>query len=304
MAHIDLPPTEALRAVLVAAQAGSFSAAAVALNLTHGAVSRRIAAVEHWAGLTLFARHGRGVRLTLEGQRLVARLESALALIEDGRASGGTEPELPVIRVGAVASFARLWLIPNLARLEAERPGAAADLRIEPEVDDRHMTLSDARIAIRLGRGGWPGVVAEPLWVECFQPVAARHVAEKLGPAPDAQQLLEFPLLHDGARDRWQVWLGTQGLAVERRPQDRLLPGHDLVLLAARAGLGIALARLPYSAAWPMWGELVPVHPLRVRSLESFHIVTRAGARHLAVERLAKRLSALGAEKRGIISNS
>ncbi len=265
-------------------------AAADRLNTTHGTISRRIAAVEHWAGLMLFTRHGRGVRLTLDGQRLAARLELALAMLEDGRATAPSAPDLPVIRVGVVQSFARLWLIPNLARLEGDPP----DLRIEPEIDNRHMTLSDARIAIRLGRGGWSGVLAEPLMREELQPVGTADLVSLVSKTTDATRLLDFPLLHDASIENWRDWFNSQGHSYELRPQDRVLSGHDLVLSAARAGLGLALARHPYSRLDDPGGGLLPAHPARVANLSAFHIVTRPGPRHPAVDRLVRRLHLLG----------
>ena len=45
-----LPPLDTLQAFEAAARAGSFSAAADTLNLTHGAVSRQIAKLESWLG--------------------------------------------------------------------------------------------------------------------------------------------------------------------------------------------------------------------------------------------------------------
>ena len=51
-----MPPLETLHAFEVAARAGSFSAAAERLNLTHGAVSRQIKALEAELGQALFVR--------------------------------------------------------------------------------------------------------------------------------------------------------------------------------------------------------------------------------------------------------
>ncbi|PKP85329.1 MAG: hypothetical protein CVT80_03140 [Alphaproteobacteria bacterium HGW-Alphaproteobacteria-2] len=170
---------------------------------------------------------------------------------------------MPVIRVGVVQSFARLWLIPNLARLEGDPP----DLRIEPEIDNRHMTLSDARIAIRLGRGGWSGVLAEPLMREELQPVGTADLVSLVSKTTDATRLLDFPLLHDASIENWRDWFNSQGHSYELRPQDRVLSGHDLVLSAARAGLGLALARHPYSRLDDPGGGLLPAHPARVANL-------------------------------------
>ncbi len=51
----------ALRVFEVAARAGSHAAAAAELGLTHGAVSRQVAALEAWFGQRLFVRVGRNV---------------------------------------------------------------------------------------------------------------------------------------------------------------------------------------------------------------------------------------------------
>lgn len=280
---------EAMEAVLVAAETGSFSLAAERLDVTHGAISRRVAAVEHWSGRALFQRHGRGVRLTLAGQRTVARIEQALATLEDGGAFWDDEPELPVVRVGMVRSFARLWFIPHLAALE----GKPADLRLEPEIDDRHMTLSDARIAIRLGRGDWAGVTAEPLFSETLQPVANAELAVSLGPDPAAADILRHPLLHDAQEEGWRLWLSAQGHDYERRRQDRILGGHDLVLQAAGAGLGIALARLPYADPSIEREGLMMIGNAQVTNPNRFHVVTKTGTRSDVVERLVRRIKAL-----------
>ncbi|WP_163284678.1 LysR family transcriptional regulator, partial [Enterobacter hormaechei] len=56
---------------------------AEALNLTHGAISRQIARLEHWLGQRLFEREARGVSLTPEGERLFDSTTEAFALIAE-----------------------------------------------------------------------------------------------------------------------------------------------------------------------------------------------------------------------------
>ena len=56
-----LPPLNALRVFEVAARTGSYAAAGAELGLTHGAVSRQIAALESWLGQRLFVRTGRRI---------------------------------------------------------------------------------------------------------------------------------------------------------------------------------------------------------------------------------------------------
>jgi DNA-binding transcriptional LysR family regulator len=69
----SLPPIDALVAVLAAVESGSLTQAAESLGVTHGAISRRIAAVEAWLGTPIFERHGRGVRQSLQVSALRGR---------------------------------------------------------------------------------------------------------------------------------------------------------------------------------------------------------------------------------------
>jgi LysR family transcriptional regulator, glycine cleavage system transcriptional activator len=285
--HRDaLPATEALLAAVTAAQTGSFTATATALNLTHGAVSRRIAAVEHWAGFPMFIRQGRGVQITLAGHRLVERIEQSFAMLADGILQGDEENELPVIRVGVVQSFARLWLLPNLSALEGEPP----DLRIEPDIENRYTTLSDARISIRRGRGTWPGVTTEPLYGETLHPVATPAIADIIGRSAKPQDILRWPLLHDLSEEGWQTWLTHGGESYRRRARDRFFDGYDLVLQACAKGMGIALARLPYGRSYIEEAGLMVLSYEGVTSPSGFHIVTRQGNRPDAMQRLITRM--------------
>ena len=75
-----------LEAFKVAARRGSFTAAAVELSLTPGAVSRQIAVLEKDLGLALFDRGARGVELTSAGRRLHQATSEALAILLDQHA--------------------------------------------------------------------------------------------------------------------------------------------------------------------------------------------------------------------------
>ena len=293
MSHsLDLPPLEALLAVLAAEQGGSFSAAAERLGLTHGAVSRRVSAVERWHGLPVFERHGRGVRLSVEGQRLVALLRRALDTLAEGaqpRRGRGVER----LRLSVVPSFARLWLLPRLRALEGDPP----DLRIELEQDQRFADLSRVEVAVRYGRGTWPGVAAEPLFAETLVPVAAPALAARLGHAPGVARLLRRTLIHEAYEDGWRVWLAARGASLDPRPDDRRLEDHDLVLAAAAEGLGIALLRRPYGEALLAGGRLVALYDEGPANPLGFHLVTRPGPRRPAVERLLARLRRAAASR-------
>ena len=68
------------------ARRGSFAAAADVLWLTPSAVSQQIAALERELGATLFQRYHRGVRLTDEGERLLAHADALLERLAQAEA--------------------------------------------------------------------------------------------------------------------------------------------------------------------------------------------------------------------------
>src|SRR5262245_51143333 len=85
-----LPPLEAVRMFEAVARLGSTVAAARELHLTHGAVSRRVRALEDHLGVPLLDR-GRGGRLvpTETGQRFAEAAQHALGMIAEAALVAG-----------------------------------------------------------------------------------------------------------------------------------------------------------------------------------------------------------------------
>jgi DNA-binding transcriptional LysR family regulator len=140
-----------LRLVVAVAEHGSFTAAAGRLGYTQSAVSRRIAALERAAGIALFHRDARGVRLTGPGAVLHRHARIALQAMDDAAAAlaavrDGTAGPL---RLGAVPT-ANATLVPRaLARLEADHPQVEPRLREGGSVDlARAVTTGDLDIAV------------------------------------------------------------------------------------------------------------------------------------------------------------
>jgi len=287
----ERPPLDSLDTVCVVARHDSFSAAAEALGLTHGAVSRRVAMVEAWLGVHLFERHGRGVRVTPDGQRFVSRIDAAFRLIDEAavRWRGRRGPQ--VVRISVVPGFAKLWLFERLAALEQGDP----PLRIEIVAEGRNADVAGGEVdlAVRYGPGGWRDVAVTRLLPERLYPVARPDLARRIGEAPDA--LLQAPLLHDSDLTGWRTWLGACGIALKPRPQDRRFDDYTLVLAAAEAGLGIALARAPLSDRAVRDGGLVRLGEREVPSPLGYHLITRIGETRPAAAALAERMLALAA---------
>jgi DNA-binding transcriptional LysR family regulator len=279
---------DTLRAFEAAARAGSFSAAATALHLTHGAVSRRIARLEGWLGLRVFERQARGISLTPEGQRLFQRTQEAFALIADTSDRWSEPRGIAAVRVNSMPSVCSLWLMPRVARFEAGDP----PLRVILLIDQRTVDLADQGVdlAIRCGRGGLPGRVSVKLFEEWCFPIAAPALAERIG-VGDPERLLAAPLIHDSDASGWRAWFAAHCLDYRPRPQDRRFEDYNLVLDAAACGLGVALARPPLAQAPIESGRLVAVDQRRVLNPVSYWLDRPNGTIRPAAATLAKRIA-------------
>lgn len=282
------PPLEGLETVCLIARLGSVSAAAADLGLTHGAVSRRLAAVETWLGHPLFERHGRGMRPTPDGHRFFGRIEEAFRLIgvasEPLRLRRGPE----VVRVSLVPAFAEFVVLPHLAALEAGTPPLRIELTAEHRLADLDSGAMD--VALRYGRGQWPNAAIHPLAPEVLVPVASPALADRLGWEPSVDQILAEPLLHDSDPGCWRAWLERPTLRVGARPQDRRFEDYTLVLAAAEAGLGIALLRLPMGRRAEASTNLKRLSARTAVSPFTTYAVTRPGPLRPAVREFIERL--------------
>lgn len=286
---LNLPPLDTLRAFEAAARSGSFSAAAEALNLTHGAVSRQVAKLEHWLGLRVFERQARGVALTPEGQRLFQRTQEAFSLFVDS-ADRWSEPRgAAVVRFSATPSVCSLWLMPRWQRLES----GDLPLRIVLQVDHRRVDLDDEGIdlAIRCGRGGAPGRVSVQLFEEWCYPIASPELARQIGEGRP-ERFLEQPLIHDSDAAGWRAWFNAYGLDYRPRPQDRRFEDYNLVLDAAACGLGVALARPPLAQTQVDAGRVVTADRRTALNPVSYWLDRPVGQPRPAAVALAMRIAA------------
>ena len=270
------------------------SAAATELGITHGAVSRRIVSVEHWLGAPIFERLGRGVRLTEQGQVFVRRAErsmSALGTLRDELSSGRRRA---IVRVSALPSMARLWLMPRLRQLE-EKVGHGVEILSEhrlARLDER-----DADIAVRFGAGAWQGVDARLLFHDHVVPAASPELAHRLEGC-GADDLLNHELIVDGDGAQWRQWCRLAGIQYKERGVRRRFLDYDLAVEAARCGMGVVLLRLPLASCAIDDGSLRPLN-FSASILERAHyLVMRDGERDPRVLGLASAMLSMGEEHR------
>lgn len=142
---------EDLRVFVALARAGSLSAAARALKVSHATVGRRIAALEATLGRVLFDRRADGYALTSDGAavlELAAGMdERALAIL---RRAGQEAGLTGTVRLTATEGLVERFLIPRLTEFHHRHPG----IDLEVLSDPRSLSLAkrEADVAVRLAR--------------------------------------------------------------------------------------------------------------------------------------------------------
>ena len=127
-----------LTLVVAIREGGSLAAAALALNTTPSAVTKRLAALEAALGQRLFQRTTRRVSATSEGDTLCDRARVLLQGFNELEAELQERKSEPTgaIRLAATFGFGRLWLGPVLAEFQARYPRIDIELQLTELLPD------------------------------------------------------------------------------------------------------------------------------------------------------------------------
>lgn len=268
-------PLSGLRVFEAAARLGSFKAAAKELAVTPTAVSHQIRALEAQTGLLLFDRHVRRVSLTDAGTQLYPVLRDGFDAFEATLARLTHQRTRTQVTISATNAFTVKWLVPRMADFRSRHPGIDLQLQASDDVVDLRSTAVD--IAIRYGRGPYPGLVTQPLFTDRFAPVANPRLGVE---SPD--DLARVPLIRfDWKRPQpenptWDRWF-----KVAQRPQPRQASqlrfsdeGH--AIQAAVAGHGVALVSLALISEELEAGHLVQPFGPEIDG-HTYHLAMYAG---------------------------
>lgn len=233
--HQDLPPLMALRAFEAVARHLSFIKAADELSVTQSAISHQVQKLEQFLNQRLFIRRTRAIDLTPAGEAYYRQIQPALESIALAtRELRGNDHHETTLRIGLLASFATLWLVPRLADFNARHPHIHVELLPSVELSD--VGGGEVDLAIRYGKGGWPKVRAQRFMAETLTPVcspAFKTQGTGIGPLLMAKSYQPF---------EWLDWSARNGIDLSHYPSV-MLHDYNIVVEAVVAGQGIAMGR-------------------------------------------------------------
>ena len=271
-----------LRVFHAVAEAGSFTHAGEALNLSQSAVSRQISALEESLSVPLFHRHARGLILTEQGELLFRTAREVFAKLAMSESADLTESRRTG-RKGRSRSrrrsrFGSIWLTPRIREFLDLYP----EIQVSLVVDDAELDLSmrEADVAIRMSPPRQPDLIQRHLVTVQVHIYGSPDYLKKYGTPQRPEELDKHRLIVYGEDSRPPVpginWLLDSGAKPgrDRRP---ILSVNNIygMLRAVRAGL--ALPRCPDFMAHEH-SDLVRVLPGTRRAAERRALRLSGGA--------------------------
>lgn len=268
-----LPSFQALKAFEATVRAGSLSGAARELNVTPGAISRQISALEKDLGRPLMLRHAQGITPTQAGSRLTRSLGLAFDEIEAAllEAAAGTGRERLVLNL--YPTLAIQWLAPRLANFHSHAP--EVDLQIRTSLIEPRFVQDDVDIAILIGNGEWAGLQSHLLFPRLFTLVASPVLLERLGPDPVEAFRASRPLYSDMHIGHWKQWLAEAGFDDIDINRGTMFENSSLAYQAARDGAGFALGQKHLLADDLSTGRLVAPFDTVLRGARQYYVAYR-----------------------------
>lgn len=275
-----LPPLNPLRAFEATARRGSVSAAARELNVTHGAVSHQIRALELSFNAPLFERGGKRLKLTSQGALLLPAVTNAFEGIAAATAAMTRPTTSGTLRVVCVPALLSFWMIPRLHQFTEQYPDV--ELTLTASNDSAHLFSRDVDVCFLYGDGNWTDCWAR-LWsrLELFPVVSPALL--NMRPLRSLRDLRDHVILHGDDGREWNTWLAAaDGIAIERGRQ-HFLSDARLSTEAALHNQGVALGDTITAGSLIARGELIAPFDLTVPANDAFYVACRSEVRNTPI---------------------
>ena len=234
----------------------SFKRAAAELAVTPTAISHQIRLLEDQIGLKLFERRPRLLLLTPEGQRLYPVLRDGFDAFARAMVRLDARRSRTVVTLSATRAFMARWIVPRASSFAVAHPDM--DLRLHAAYEPVDFRGATVDVAIRYGRGSFPGLKAEELFRSEFAPVARPHLGLREPGGLHRQTLIHFEWYRtDRETPIWPRWLARAGMRDLEPRAELTFTDESHAIQAAIAGQGVALLDLMLIADELTSGALV-----------------------------------------------
>lgn len=271
-----LPNLAALRAFEAAARHENFSRAAEEIHLTNGAISHQVRSLEEELGVELFIRNGKRISITPDGERFAAIIRRCLTELADAATVLRNKHQQKRLSITSLPSFAARWLSPRLGSFIEHHPDLEVSLQSSSYIAD--FQREDVDIAIRFGKGVYPGLISELLMGDYYYPVISpRYQLEQIPQQP--ADLIGAHLLRC-EDEPWEPWFRAAGLDADEPSAGLVYQDSSMLARAAVDGQGIALGRHAIVESDIQAGLLRRLFDISIPCQVSYYLVYPASALH------------------------
>lgn len=240
-----LPPLNPLRAFEAAARHLSFTKAAQELNVTQGAVSRHIRALEERLGFQLFVRTPQGLALDHSCEVYAKTIGQAFADIARATDQLRSTQSHSVLTLRGYTTFLVRWLLPRLPDFQQRHP--EIEVRLVAAANSVRFDRDAVDAGIRYGEGNWRTWQSDLLFNDELVPVCSRRYLETHGAGSQEALISKGTLLHHNLRPNdWPEWLEAARLSGVKPKEDKYFEDLGIIYETARAGMGMAIMQKSY----------------------------------------------------------
>lgn len=278
-----MPPLNPLRAFEATARRGSVSAAARELNVTHGAISHQIRALELSLSVSLFVRGGKRLTLTPQGALLLPTVTHAFGEIAAVTAAMTRPTTSGQLRFACVPALLSFWMIPRLHEFTDQFPDVQLTLIASNEVG--HLHSPDVDLCLLYGNGNWPDYWSR-LWSRLVLFPVVSPALLNMQPLRTVRDLNDHVILHADDGREWNTWLAAaDGNDLPRRRQ-HFMGDARLSTEAALHNQGVALGDTITAGGLIAKGELIAPFDLTVPANNAFYVACRNDVRATPIVRV------------------
>ena len=234
-----------LKIFYAVAEAGNFTKATYALNLSQSAISRQIQSLEQELKTQLFERHARGLSLTENGEYLFKTAREVISKLKDVESTliDKKDKLSGKLTVTTFVSFGTTWLTPRIQEFMKLNP----EIEIELIFDDKELDLStrQADIGIWMRRPKQLNYIQKKLIDINYHIYGSAKYLEQYGHPKNLSELNKHKFISYGRgapspvfNPDWALRLGTK----DNKKRKSIMKVNSVygLLLAVQSGVGLA----------------------------------------------------------------
>lgn len=247
-----------LKIFCVAAQHRTFRDAATKLNVSPQVITRCVKELETELGEILFVRSTRNIKITTFGEQFYEKAQKALSVIDEVFQENPHE-DIP-IRITAPPSFAKLFIVPVLAKISLEHPEFRYDLRLTNRISD--VVEDKIDIGVRAGRPISDNrFIAKAVTKINHVVVGSPELIARTSKPETIEDLHHLPIttMFDNNRNQPWEWFFKDGKTFQPKAPILIADDADAEFQAVVQGIGFGQISIAVADSYIRQGLLIPV---------------------------------------------